>query len=68
MYIKPEPDGSWKSECYITLLNIFKNIKYVTIAHRKKVKDGYIGCIYIDDVDVSRQLKIEGVVNSFQVR
>ncbi|XP_025267597.1 RING finger protein 17 isoform X2 [Camponotus floridanus] len=67
MYIKPEPDGLWKSECYITLLNIFKNIKYVTITYRKKVEDGYIGCICIDDVDVSRQLKIEGVVNSFQV-
>lgn len=68
MYVKPESDGSWKSECYITLLNLFKNIKCVTITYRKKVKDGYIGCICIDDLDVSRQLKIEGVVNSFQVK
>lgn len=68
MYIKPEPDGTWKPECHIKLQNLFKHVKYVTITNRKKVEDGYIGCIYIGDLDVSRELKIEGVVKSFQVR
>lgn len=68
MYVKPEPDGTWKSECYAMLLNLFKQVKYVTIISQKKMEDGYMGCIYIGDIDVSRQLKNEGVVNSFQIK
>lgn len=68
MYVKPEPDGTWKPECYTTLLDLFKQVKYVTITYQKKMTDRYMGCIYIGDIDVSRQLKNEGVVNSLQVR
>ncbi|XP_029662973.1 uncharacterized protein LOC115235369 isoform X2 [Formica exsecta] len=69
MYIMPESDGKWKSECFIKLKSLFKRINCVTITHRKKIEDGhYVACICINNVDVSRQLKIAGVVNEFQMK
>lgn len=69
MYVMPESDGTWKSECFVKLQNLFKCIKCVTITYRKKIEDGYYAaCICINNVDVSRQLKLAGVVNEFQMR
>ncbi|XP_050456046.1 RING finger protein 17-like isoform X2 [Cataglyphis hispanica] len=68
MYVMPESDGKWKPECFVKLQNLFKCIKCVTITYRKKIEDGYYAaCICINNVDVSRQLKLAGVVNEFQM-
>lgn len=71
MYIMSEPDGNWKPEAFSTLLNLFNNTNRVLVNPRKKVEDGYIGLIYSDKqdcrIDVSRQLKAEGVVNDFNM-
>lgn len=65
MYITSGPDGNWKPEASSILLNLFNKAKYVLANPRKKLEDGYIGLIYADKQDVSRQLKIEGVVSEF---
>jgi len=64
-----EPDGNWKPEALSTLLNLFNNSKRILVNPRRKlIDDGYIGCIYSDNIDVSRQLKITGVVSDFSMR
>jgi len=68
MYIMSEPNGTWKREALVTLLNLLNNTKCVMVNPRKKIEDGYIGCMYSDNNDISRQLKITGVVNDFNVR
>jgi len=68
MYIMSEPDGTWKPEALVTLLNLLNNTKCVMVSPRKKTEDGYIGCMYSDNADISRQLKITGVVNDFNMR
>lgn len=60
-----EPDGNWKPEAFSTLWNLFNNAKCVLANPRKKLENGYIGLMFIDKQDVSRQLKIEGVVSEF---
>ncbi|XP_071556036.1 RING finger protein 17 isoform X2 [Temnothorax nylanderi] len=65
MYIMAESDGSWKPEALSSLLHIFNNANCITINPRRKLDDGYIGCMYADDIDISRQLKVAGVVNEF---
>lgn len=68
MYVMPENDGNWKSEAYITLRSLFNRAKCVTVSPRKKIEDGYAGCICSDNIDVSRQLKIAGVVKDYQTK
>lgn len=68
MYIMSEPDGSWRSEALVTLLNLFNNSKCVLVNPRKKLNDGYMGCIYSDTIDISRQLKMTGVVSDYCTR
>ncbi|KYN08525.1 RING finger protein 17, partial [Cyphomyrmex costatus] len=67
MYIMPEHNGTWKQEAIITLLNLFNNTKCIMVNPRKKTEDGYSGCMYSDNIDVSRQLKIAGVVNDYNI-
>lgn len=68
MYVMPESNGQWKTESYLTLLKLFERANCITITTRRKIEDGYAACICIDDVDVSRQLKTAGVVNTVQTR
>lgn len=63
-----ESDGKWKPEAFVTLLTLFDNANCITVNPRKKLENGYIGCMYSDTVDVSRQLKVAGVVNDFNTR
>lgn len=65
MYIMSESDGNWKPEAFSSLLNIFNDTKCVLVCPRRKLEDGYIGLMFSDNVDISRQLKAEGVVNEF---
>ncbi|XP_018305979.1 RING finger protein 17 [Mycetomoellerius zeteki] len=65
MYIMPESNGTWKQEAVTTLLNLFSNTKSIMVNPRKKMDDGYSGLIYSNNIDVSRQLKITGVVNDY---
>ncbi|XP_011052931.1 PREDICTED: RING finger protein 17-like isoform X2 [Acromyrmex echinatior] len=67
MYIMPEANGTWKQEAVISLLNLFSNTKSIMVNPRKKTDDGYIGLMYSNNIDVSRQLKITGVVNDYVV-
>ncbi|XP_026826166.1 RING finger protein 17 isoform X3 [Ooceraea biroi] len=65
MYIMAEPDGTWKSEASTKLFNMFCDSEYITVTPRKKLRDGYCGCMHANNIDVSRQLKAAGVVNEF---
>lgn len=64
----PESNGTWKQEAVTTLLNLFSNTKSIMVNPRKKMDDGYSGLIYSNNIDVSRQLKITGVVNDYIMR
>jgi len=68
MYIMPESNGTWKQEAVISLLNLFSNTKSIMVNPRKKTDDGYSGLMYSNNVNVSRQLKITGVVNDYVMR
>ncbi|XP_072764872.1 RING finger protein 17 isoform X2 [Anoplolepis gracilipes] len=67
MHVMPESDGNWKPEARFMLTKLFKNARHVTITYRKEIKDGYSACMYVNNIDISRQLKHAGVVNAFQV-
>ncbi|EFN81810.1 RING finger protein 17 [Harpegnathos saltator] len=45
MYVSPDPDGKWKTEAIDTLSNIFDGVISVNVIPRKKINDGYVGCM-----------------------
>ncbi|XP_011695904.1 PREDICTED: RING finger protein 17 isoform X2 [Wasmannia auropunctata] len=65
MYVTCEADGTWRSEAKSSLLNIFNNAKFILVHPRKKMEDKYMSCMYCDNIDISRQLKMLGVVSDF---
>lgn len=68
MYIMPKSDGTWKSQASDELFNIFCDAECLAANPRKKIKDGYIGCMLADSIDVSRRLKAAGVVDSYPIK
>ncbi|XP_019698156.1 RING finger protein 17 isoform X2 [Harpegnathos saltator] len=65
MYVSPDPDGKWKTEAIDTLSNIFDGVISVNVIPRKKINDGYVGCMNLAGIsDVSRLLKSKGVVTN----
>ncbi|XP_012527118.1 RING finger protein 17 isoform X2 [Monomorium pharaonis] len=67
MYVAAQPDGTWKPEACETLMTLFNEAKCILVNPRKQIENGYIGCMYNDNVDISRQLKSAGVVNDFNM-
>ncbi|KAL6255095.1 hypothetical protein P5V15_013427 [Pogonomyrmex californicus] len=67
MYIWPEANGKWKPAAMRSLQVLINEAENITVNPRRRTENGYIGCMYCDNMDVSRQLKNEGVVNEFHV-